>query len=491
MLLAVFVIFGACGTTEATTDGGDADTSRGVGSAVLPGQTGDENASSSVPETTVDGPDVSVTNGPDVDDSAPPDTDETTLSGPSVAPGAAVLAERGFSDFFGLRVGLIANRASVVDGRSVIDILAEADGFDLVAVFAPEHGLRADAGAGELVADGVDPVTGLPVYSLYGETRSPTQESLAGMDVLVHDLQDVGARFYTYTATMGLAMQAAAEAGIPFVVLDRPNPIGDRAAGSMRADDQVSFVSRYPVPALHGMTSGELAIAIQGEGWLDGLADLDLRVVPMAGWRSDMRWSDTGLDWTPPSPGLPTAESALTYPATVLFEATTLSYGRGTDHPFQQIGAPWLDSAALAEALRAADLAGVRFDPVAFTPEADERAAALQYEGVEVSGVRVIVTDGSAVDQAAVGVHLLAAVLAQAQAVNDSGANGSAGEDGSADEPAIQVIDRPEFLALLTGTTAVGDALAAGVAPADIVASWSDELSAFEELRSRYRLYGP
>ncbi|MGB5758135.1 MAG: DUF1343 domain-containing protein, partial [Acidimicrobiales bacterium] len=269
----------------------------------------------------------------------------------------------------GKRVGLIASRASVVGDRTVIDLLAQSDSVDLVSVFAAEHGIRADVDAGATIDDGVDPATGLAVHSLYGATRSPTAEMLADIDVLVFDLQDVGARFYTYTATMGLAMQAAARAGIPFVVMDRPNPIGGTSlGGAVRDDDHRSFVGQYPIPAVHGMTAAELALAIRGEGWLDGLEGLDLRVVAMSGWARDDLWADTGLAWVPPSPGLPTALTALVYPATVLFEATTLSFGRGTDHPFSQVGAPWLDGEDLARALNDRNLPGIRFRAVTFTP---------------------------------------------------------------------------------------------------------------------------
>ncbi len=274
-------------------------------------------------------------------------------------------------------------------------------------------------------------------------------------------------------------MQAAAEAGIPFVVLDRPNPIGNRSLGSSRTPDLTSFVSQYPVPALHGMTSGELATAIKGERWLDGLDNLDLRVITMTGWTPDMVWDETGLLWVPPSPGLPTADAALTYPATVLFEATTLSFGRGTEHPFGQIGAPWLDGDALATTLNGVGLDGVRFDAVTFVPTASDIAAEPQYEGQELAGVRVVITDARTVDQAAVAVHLLSAVLAQAKTVNAA----------STDQPVIEVIDRPQFLDLLTGNAAVREALEAGLAPADIVAAWASDLEAFDSIRSRYRLY--
>ncbi len=392
----------------------------------------------------------------------------------STTTGAAVLALQGFSDFLGQRVGLIASRASVVDGQSSIDLFAEADGVELVAVFAPEHGVRANAGAGELIDDGIDDVTGLPIFSLFGSTRRPTVDMLDGLDVLVFDLQDVGTRFYTYTATMGLAMQTAAEAGVPFVVLDRPNPLGGLLVdGDLRDDGQTSFVSQYPIPAVHGMTAGELALAIKGEGWLDGLGDLDLRVVQLEGWDRSLRWDDTGLPWVAPSPGLPTTTATSTYPAVVLFEATTLSFGRGTDLPFGQVGAPWLDGDGLAADLNARSLPGVRFEPVRFTPVASPLAQEPQFEGQELSGVRIEILDPASARPSAIGVHLLSAVLSQAA---------SSGQD-------IEVIDRAEFLDLLTGTTAVRQELLAGRSAESIVESWSAELAAFEAIRAKYLIY--
>ncbi len=396
----------------------------------------------------------------------------------SVAPGATRFLAEGFSEFSGRRVGLIASRASVVDGRSVIDLLAEHEDVDLVAIFTPEHGLRADGGAGELIDDTTDPVTGLPVFSLYGATRQPTGDMLADLDVLLFDLQDVGARYYTYTATMGLAMQSAAEAGLPFVVLDRPNPLGGQMIdGATREDGQVSFVSQYPIPALHGMTTGELALAIKGEGWLPGLESLDLQIVELAGWDREWRWPATGLSWLPPSPGLPTVDAALIYPATVLFEASSLSYGRGTDHPFQQIGAPWLDGQALADSLNGSGLAGVRFVPTSFVPVTDPPngppTSNPQYEGTEVFGVRIEIVDQDALRPTSIGMHLLAAVLAQAR---DR-------------DPAVEVIERAEFFDLLAGSPTVRNALLAGERPEVIVDSWSSDLAAFDAVRSRYLLY--
>lgn len=479
-LFVLIVILGACGAPDAATDGGDANASSGAVVTALPGETSPIDRSAAGEDPAEEGPRDAVTNEAESAGSERLDRPETGDDVSMVVTGAARLAAEDFSRFSGLRVGLIANRASVVNGQSVIDLLAAAPGVDLVAIFAPEHGLRADADAGEFVADGIDPITGLPVYSLFGATKTPPPESLAELDILVYDLQDVGARFYTYTATMGLAMQAAADADLPFVILDRPNPLGNKPAGSMRTPDQDSFVSQYPIPSLHGMTAGELALAIKGEGWLDGLDGLDLQVEQVDGWRPDHPWDRTGLPWVPPSPGLPTSQAALAYPSTVLFEATTLSYGRGTDHPFQQIGAPWLDGEALAGALEARSLAGVSIEPVRFTPTADESAPEPQYDGIELSGVRIMVTDGLAADQAAVGVHLLAAVLAQADQLNT---------DPNRGERPIEVIDRPDFLDLLTGTTEVRLGLQDGLPAVDIVASWTPDLDRFETIRRRYSLY--
>jgi uncharacterized protein YbbC (DUF1343 family) len=480
--LVAAAVLAACGSNADPTTANQPDAAPTESTDSLPGETAsvatepDESTteatdgSGSGPEPGTTGSDQPATG--DIGPGSGPQSDA------SITLGATRFLDRGFSDFSGRRIGLVASRASVVDGRSVIDLLAEHPDVDLVAIFTPEHGLRADGGAGELIDDEIDPRTGLPVFSLYGDTRQPTPDMVAGIDVLVFDLQDVGARYYTYTATMGLAMQAASRAGIPFVVLDRPNPLGGEAAdGPLRAPDQVSFVSQYPTPSLHGLTSGELARAVKGERWLPDLDSLDLRVMALDGWSRSDRWPDTGLPWLAPSPGLPTVDAALAYPATVLFEATTLSYGRGTDRPFQQVGAPWLDGGALAETLNRQALAGVTFSPVSFVPTTDPPngppAANPQYDGVEVSGVRLEITDHRTVRPTAIGIHLLAAVLDQARAADQG----------------VEVIDRAQFFDLLAGTPTVRSSLLADQDPAAIIASWDDDLARFDEIRARYLLY--
>ncbi len=407
----------------------------------------------------------------------PPSTTTTSTTIPAprvVVPGAAALAARGFDLLAGKRVGLIANHTSAVGDARLIDLLASHPDVELAGIFAPEHGVTGTADAGELVEDGTDPLAGIPVHSLYGTTRKPTPAMLAGVDVLVFDLQDVGTRFYTYISTMGLAMQSAAEAGVPFVVLDRPNPIGgDAVSGFTLEPSQQSFIGQYPIPSAYGLTTGELARAIVGERWLPGLDGLDLTVVPIEGWRRTDRWPDTGLPWVPPSPGLPAFSSAAAYPGTVLFEATSISYGRGTYDVFAVVGAPWADGDALVFDLTARNLAGVRFEAVAFTPEVLDIAPTPQLEGVPLEGVRVVVTDPIAFDPVATGVHLLEVFQRQADAVG-----------------AGSLIDRPETFDLLAGTPELRRMLDARTPAADIVAAWAADVAAFASLREPYLLYG-
>lgn len=440
---------------------------------------GPASAPSSVPATDASATSSSATidSSEAVDTTRPDGQGGREVTAP-VRVGAEVAAADGFQLFRGQRVGVILNAASVVDGRSLLDVLAGADGVDVVAAFAPEHGVRGDAPAGAPVGDSVDAVTGVPVHSLYGDRRAPTAEQLAGLDRLVFDLQDVGARPYTYLATMGLAMQAAARAGVPFVVLDRPNPLGGTGPAGGGVEGWVldpaytSFVGRYPVPLAHGLTAGELARMIQGEGWLDGLDGLQLDVVPMTGWRRDQRWADTGRAWVAPSPGLPSADTAAVYPGTVLFEATSASLGRGTDEPFSLVGAPWADGPAAAGALNARDLPGVRFEAVTFTPAPTAAVPDPPLAGQELSGVRVVVTDPAAVRPVALGVHLLEVFAVQARAAGETG-----------------FVARPATLDALAGTGRLRQALAAGTPAADIVAAWAAEDTAFDQLRQPYLIY--
>ncbi|MGZ0220434.1 MAG: exo-beta-N-acetylmuramidase NamZ family protein [Acidimicrobiales bacterium] len=411
----------------------------------------------------------------------------TTEPPPAVTVGAEVLADRGFDLLEGKRVGVIANQTSLVRGQHLIDVLHAAPNLELVAVFAPEHGVRGTAGAGDLIDDEVDSTTGVTIFSLYGETRTPTPEMLAGIDVLVYDLQDVGGRFYTYVSTMGLAMQAAAAAEIEFVVLDRPDPSGGViAAGYILEEDQRSFIGQYPVPAAYAMTAGELALAIVAEGWLEGLDALGLTVVEMQGWRRGMTWEETGLTWVPPSPGLQTAASAVTYLGTVLFEATSISYGGGTLETFEVVGAEWADEIAVSAHLNGHQLPGVVFVPVIFTPgPLPERTDNPRLNGIEMRGVQIKVTDPRLFEPVGTAIYVLeefarahseAAVLFEPPADNEA----------ATFEP---FVNREQAMGLLAGTDALVAALEAGVRAEEIVASWAADLQDFDQLRLQYLLY--
>lgn len=395
---------------------------------------------------------------------------------PPVRPGAEVLANNGFETLFGRRVGLIVNHTAQIDTAHLVDRLARTSKVEVGAIFAPEHGFRGTAGAGESVSDDRDSQTGAPVYSLYDDTRRPTPEELDGLDALVFDVQDVGVRFYTYITTMGLAMQSAAEANLPFIVLDRPNPLGGAyTSGFVLEPEHESFVGRYPIPIAYGLTIGELAHYIQGQGLLPEVEALDLTVIPVENWSRDMQWPDTELDWTPPSPNLPTWETALLYPGMCFFEGVRVSEGRGTNRPFLQIGAPWSPEAAqkVVDTLRARNLSGVEVDTIAFIPRSMPQAApSPRFEGQKVYGFELSVTDRRTVDPVEVGIHALHAMFQRAQVRGDT-----------------NFVSRPGHLTRLAGTERVDQLLRGGVSPDSIVATWAEEVAAFRERRSSSLLY--
>jgi uncharacterized protein YbbC (DUF1343 family) len=379
-----------------------------------------------------------------------------------VRPGIEVLLSDSLHLVRGRRVGLVTNHTGVDrEGRTDIDLLAERPEVELVALFSPEHGIRGEERAGAAIESGTDERTGLPIHSLYGKTRKPTPEMLEGIDVLLFDMQDIGARYYTYVSTMAKAMEAAGEAGIPFVVLDRPNPIrGDVVQGAVLDTAFSTFVGLYPVPMRHGLTPGELARMYVGAFGVEA----DLRVVPVEGWRRSMSFDETGLPWIPPSPNMPSLQSALAYPGTCLFEGTPISVGRGTDSAFQLIGAPWLEGAALAESLNAYGLTGVRFEAVTFTPT---NAGDGKFEGQEISGVR-LVAESSTYDAPRAAVAMLIETRRM------SGGNWSWRE---------RHFDR------LAGSDALRLGIEAGDDLAALTASWDADDAAFEALRAPFLIY--
>ncbi len=398
-----------------------------------------------------------------------PDIQAQGTPAPPVRTGAQVMAAQEFKDWKGKRIGLIANHTTLVNGTHLADLLHAHPEVQLSALYGPEHGLRGLVEAGEKLDDGKDDRTGISIYSLYGETRKPAPETLRDIDLLVFDIQDVGARFYTYISTMGLTMQAAAEAGLPYVVLDRPNPIGGTLTeGYIREEAFDSFVGAYPIPITHGLTVGELAIMIKGEGLLPGLEDLDLHVVPVEGWSRDQLWPDLGLEWVKTSPNIPTFETALVYPGTCLMEGTRINEGRGTYTPFLTMGAPWIDGPALADTL--SGLPGVQFEATTYTPKSiPGMATGPKHENTEVHGIHMTVTDPAAYLPVQTGIHVLHAFYS-----------------ASPDKVDFFI---PSSIDRLSGTQRLRDGLTAGLTPEALIAQWQDELAAFQEKRKAYLRY--
>ena len=387
-------------------------------------------------------------------------------SRPEVRVGAQVLVDEALDRVRGRRVGLLTNHTGIVrdeGGRvvSTIDLLHRHPEVDLVALFGPEHGIRGTAEAGEHVESSVDPGTGLPVHSLYGGTLRPTPEMLADIDVLLFDIQDIGVRYYTYVWSMTHAMEAAGEAGVSFVVLDRPNPLdGVTLQGNVLDPAFSSLVGRYPVPMRHGLTPGEVA------RWVADAFDVpvDLAVVPLSGWSRDMTFDETGLPWVAPSPNMPDLVSALHYAGACLFEGTPLSVARGTDRPFQQVGAPWLDGEALARRLAARDLPGVRFEAVRFTPRSPGDG---KFDGEEVGGVRFH-ADGPDYDP----VRAALAVLLEVREM--------AGDRWSW---------REDHFDRLAGTDALRKGIEAGLTLEALQAGWAAQRDTFRSAVTPYLLY--
>ncbi len=391
-----------------------------------------------------------------------PATPQATDDHTSVRLGVEVLLEDSLGLVQGRRVGLITNHTGRDrSGRATIDLLARHPDIDLVALYSPEHGIRGSEGAGIKVADEIDARTGLPVHSLYGDTRAPTDETLAGVEVLLFDIQDIGTRYYTYLSTMALAMAAAGEQGIPFVILDRPNPIGGHLTqGSILDPRFASFVGLYPIPMRHGLTAGEFARLAVGEFGVR----VQLSVAVAAGWTRAMPFGDTGVPWVAPSPNMPTLESALHYPGTCLFEGTSISVGRGTPRAFQQVGAPWLDAVALADRMARLNLPGVRFVPATFTPLDPGDG---KFADTLIQGVRLVAT---APDYDPTKAAL--ALLVETKAMS--------GEHWSWREGHF---DR------LAGTDALRRAIDGGATLAEMSAHWDEPLSRYRALRRPYLLY--
>lgn len=375
----------------------------------------------------------------------------------AVMTGIDVLVRDGFAPLAGQRVALISNHTGRDrNGRSTARLLHEAENVELARIFSPEHGYEGNLDI-ELVADGVDRRTGVPVLSLYGEVRRPTGDMLEGIDAVVFDIQDIGARFYTYISTMGHAMQAAADHGIRFFVLDRPNPInGVDVAGPVLDDGKQNFVGFHRIAVRHGMTVGELARLFKAELGID----VDLQVIAMEEWHRGDFFDATALPWINPSPNIRNLTAAILYPGIGLLETTNLSVGRGTETPFEIIGAPWLDGAALAAQLNGAALPGVAFEPVEFVPDSS------MFQGETCRGVRLSITSREEFEPLRTGFE-----IARRLAL------------GYAD-----TWDVDGYLRLL-GNDATLHAVREGLPYAEIVAAYEQELADFKRRRERFLIY--
>ncbi len=311
----------------------------------------------------------------------------------TVKPGIEVLRDGGFRELQGKRVGLVTNPSGIDNNlRSTVDILNEAPGVKLVALFGPEHGVRGNAHAGDAVTDAVDPKTGVKMYSLFGKTHKPTADMLRDLDVLVYDIQDVGCRSYTFYATMGVCMEACAEQGKEFMVLDRPNPLGgNKVEGCLVEPGYFSFVSKYAIPYVYGLTPGELARYLNEEGLIAKKAKLT--VIPMRGWTRDMKFRDTGMPWVLPSPNIPTPESAFFYPLSgIAGELYTFNIGVGYTLPFEMFAATWADADRVCDAMNALRLPGLNFRPINVKPFW-VTSVDVNKEKKEVHGVQTYITD--------------------------------------------------------------------------------------------------
>lgn len=393
------------------------------------------------------------------------------IAGAQVKPGIEVLRDNNFENLRGKRVGLITNPSGVDNKlKSTIDILAEAPGVELVALYAPEHGVRGDFHAGDKVENAVDSTTGIPVYSIYGKYRKPSPEMLKDVDVLVYDIQDNGCRSFTFISTMGLAMEACAESGKEFVVLDRPNPIsGNKIEGNLTEPDCISFVSQFPIPYLYGLTPGELARYLNEEGLLKDGEKVNLTVIPMEGYERSMDFRATGMPWVLPSPHMPVPESAIYYPLSgILGELYCISIGVGYTEPFKLFAADWIDAEQLCKRLNERNLPGMMFRPIHIRPFYSTG------QGKNYEGVEVYVTDVEAAPLSLTQFYVMEELA-----------------DMYPDKKIFDIADRKRFSMFdkVSGSKQIRERFTKNYKTADIEGYWNKDNESFRKASQKYYLY--
>lgn len=384
--------------------------------------------------------------------------------------GADVLISKEINLLKGKKLGIVTNHTAILsNGTHLVDSLANIPGIKITALFGPEHGIRGDAPAGEKIESGVDAKTGIKVFSLYGKISKPTKEMLQDVDLLIFDIQDIGARFYTYISTLFKVLQAAAENNIPIIVLDRPNPInGLYVEGPIRKDSLSSFVGIAPIPVAHGMTVGELAKLFVGEKYIGKELNPKLTIIKAENWKRNKYFDNYSFPWVNPSPNIPNVEAEIVYPGTCFIEGTNLSEGRGTPEPFLTIGAPFVNSDKLIKELKAYKVKGVELLPVKFTPvDIKGKASNPKLKDKECSGIRIKVTNRKDFNSVKFGIQLICALHKL--------------------YPSEMQISN--FFDKLTGDGIIKEKILKNVPPDEIIKSWQKELNTFIKTRKQYLLY--
>lgn len=369
----------------------------------------------------------------------------------------------------GKRIGIIANQTSVLpNGTHLVDTLLRL-GFNVTAIFAPEHDFRGDLPAGKNVAERIDEKTGVPIYSLYGKNKKPTAKHLANVDILIYDLQDIGARFYTYISTLYYSIEAAAESNKTILILDRPNPLnGNYVSGEVLKREFISFIGIARLTVAHGFTIGEIAKYFSGEE-LKTKNEPDIKIIKMNDWEREKYWDDFNLKWIPTSPNIPDFETALIYPAICFLEGTNISEGRGTGNPFKIIGAPFINSADLVKELKKKNIPGIKILPQTFTPVSIAgKAVHPKFENEECSGIKISVTDKTKFKPVEFGVYLLTALV---KLYPD------------------KIIFKKDYFDKLAGSDKLRKELLTGIPEEEIINGWEVEIENFKSIRKKYLLY--